>query len=47
MQEIRVNPLDLSPEEQEKSRKQAELVFKKKGLTKGILRRHWVSVLMK
>ena len=28
MQEIRVNPLDLTPEEQEKSRKQAELVFK-------------------
>ena len=28
MEEIRVNPLDLTPEEQEKSRKQAELVFK-------------------
>ena len=28
MEELRVNPLDLTPEEQEKSRKQAELVFK-------------------
>lgn len=28
MQEIRINPLELPPEEQKKSRKQADLVFK-------------------